>query len=191
MAKRVPTDDELALWQQTIADVKPHMNSVAKNVRVEPAKPPGDAPPKPEAFDPDAIAVPTDEPKPPQKTWLSRERTHTKATDLSAAGMDRRTMQRLRKGNISIEGKIDLHGMRQDEAHIELQRFIESCQRSGKRMVLVVTGRGARDDGVLKRMAPRWLSSAPISRNVIAVSRANPSHGGEGALYVQLRRPHR
>ena len=115
---------------------------------------------------------------------------------------DRKAARRLRQGQIEIEARIDLHGMRQHEAHISLRRFLLSCSGRGLRWVLVITGKGGqrrqRDDsfgisesGVLRRNVPMWLSQPELRAIGVSSTTASISHGGEGALYIQLRNPDR
>ena len=89
-----------------------------------------------------------------------------------------------------IEGKLDLHGRTQAEAHRRLETFLANAQASGKRCVLVVTGRGLGKSagGVLRTEVPRWLNQTPNRARVLAFDWAQPKHGGDGALYVLLRR---
>ncbi|WP_299650798.1 Smr/MutS family protein [uncultured Tateyamaria sp.] len=111
--------------------------------------------------------------------------------------MDRKAFTQMKRGKLKPEGKLDLHGMTTDRAHPALTRFILSAQSQGKRLVLVVTGKGKnRDDegpipvrfGVLRHQVPQWLSMPPLSSVVMQVSQANVRHGGGGAYYVYLRR---
>ncbi|WP_299600799.1 Smr/MutS family protein [uncultured Tateyamaria sp.] len=111
--------------------------------------------------------------------------------------MDRKAFTQMKRGKLKPEGKLDLHGMTLDRAHPALTRFILSAQSQGKRLVLVVTGKGKnRDDdspipvrfGVLRHQVPQWLSMPPLSSVVLQVSQANVRHGGGGAYYVYLRR---
>ena len=111
--------------------------------------------------------------------------------------MDRKTFARMNRGKLKPEGRIDLHGMTLDRAHGALTRFVMSSHSSGKRLVLVITGKGKdRDDGgpiptrfgVLRHQVPHWLSSPPLASVVMQVSQAHLSHGGGGAYYVYLRR---
>lgn len=111
------------------------------------------------------------------------------------AGVDRRTDARLRRGKLTIEGRIDLHGLTRDSAHSALTGFLSRSQRDGKRCVLVITGKGSRrgeDEasarGVLRQAVPRWLDQAPLRAMVLAVHRAQPRDGGDGALYVLLKK---
>jgi DNA-nicking Smr family endonuclease len=104
-------------------------------------------------------------------------------------GIDRRTLQRLKRGLVSIDARLDLHGMTQEEAHRHLTLFLARHQRQGARCILVITGTGERTTGgTLRRMTPRWLAEPGNAARVIAYSPAQRRHGGEGALYVLLRR---
>lgn len=111
--------------------------------------------------------------------------------------MDRKTFAKMNRGKVRPEGRIDLHGMTLDRAHHALTRFILSTQGSGKRLVLVITGKGKdRDEGgpipvrygVLRHQVPQWLAAPPLASLVLQVSQAHISHGGGGAYYVYLRR---
>ena len=107
-----------------------------------------------------------------------------------AVGIDKRQAERFRRGKTPIEGKIDLHGRTQQEAHDDLHHFLARAHASGKRMVLVITGKGitGSKSGVLKENVPRWLNEPTLRRHVLAFDYAEPQHGGEGALYVLLKR---
>jgi DNA-nicking Smr family endonuclease len=122
------------------------------------------------------------------------------------AGLDRRSGERLRKGQMPVEAKLDLHGMTQEAAHGAVSRFIETQHTAGARCVLIVTGKGGRSAdpfqpkavpqrftfsggrGVLKEALPRWLNEPRMRAHIIAVSPASRAHGGEGAVYVLLKR---
>lgn len=109
----------------------------------------------------------------------------------SQPGLDKATAKRLRRGQVHIEGRIDLHGMVQDEARPALERFIESAWYEGKREVLVITGKGTRADGsigVLRQAVPRWLNEIPNRSRITAFTHAAAKDGGEGALYVRIKR---
>jgi DNA-nicking Smr family endonuclease len=117
------------------------------------------------------------------------------------ADFDRNAARKIRSGQTEIEAKIDLHGMRQSEALAALRRFLLRSQSRGLRWVLVITGKGAplrRDEtfddllaaherGVLRRNVPRWLSEPELRPVVVSFTTAAIQHGGEGALYVQIR----
>lgn len=107
-------------------------------------------------------------------------------------GYQRSEERALASGRLDIEGRIDLHGMRQVEAHRALLSFIERCRARGQRHLLVITGKGSGEHrgepGVLKREVPRWLNEPEFRRSVVGFTHAHKRHGGEGALYVRLRR---
>jgi DNA-nicking Smr family endonuclease len=106
--------------------------------------------------------------------------------------IDRRLKQRLARGQIEIDGRIDLHGRTLSEAHAALLRFLHRAQGEGARTVLVITGKGGPDPergrGVLRRQVPLWLTLPDLRAYVLAVEEAHLAHGGAGALYVRLRR---
>ena len=106
------------------------------------------------------------------------------------AGIDRRTTERLRRGKLAIEARLDLHGRFQEDAHGALNRFIVDSAGAGRRVVLVITGKGrvSEGGGVLRKNVPHWLRLAPCGPLVLAAVPAQPQHGGSGALYVMLRR---
>src|SRR6266478_5428078 len=104
-----------------------------------------------------------------------------------------RRAPRLARGNAAIDARIDLHGMTQAEAHGALRKLLHRSQASGAKFVLVVTGKGApnasrSDRGVLRRQVPMWLALPEFRRYVLGFDVADTGHGGEGALYVRLRK---
>ncbi len=157
---RKPSAEERALWREAMRGVE-----VLRAGAPAPELPPALVPAAPRAKAATARAEPV------------------------GAGLDRRSAERLRRGELAIAARLDLHGMTQDEAHRALVRFIEASHGSGRRTVLVITGKGARGgEDVLKRAVPRWLGEPGCRARVLAVAPAQPRHGGEGALYVLLRR---
>jgi DNA-nicking Smr family endonuclease len=108
-----------------------------------------------------------------------------------ATDIDKRTLMRLRRGLIPPESEVDLHSCTQEGARVLLQTVLAASQSAGRRCVLVITGKGYRSGGavgVLKAMVPRWLNEAPNRERVLAFCHARATHGGDGALYVLLRR---
>lgn len=104
-------------------------------------------------------------------------------------GLDRRTAERLRRGDIPIERRLDLHGMTQADAHAALDHFVRRAWMDGKRMLLVITGKGAAGTGgVLRNGIPRWLAAGENAVRVLRIESAQARHGGGGAYYVLLRR---
>lgn len=102
--------------------------------------------------------------------------------------VNRRILTRLRRGELPVEARLDLHGLTQDTAYRALVSFIADCAADGARLVLVITGKGRSGAGVLRAAAPQWLAESPSRARILAVTPAAPKHGGSGALYVLLRR---
>lgn len=111
--------------------------------------------------------------------------------------MDAKTHRHMTRGKLAPEARLDMHGMTLDRAHPELIRFILSSYDQGRRLVLVITGKGKDRDsggpiptrfGVLRHQVPQWLRLPPVGSVVLQVSPAAQKHGGHGAYYVYLRR---
>jgi DNA-nicking Smr family endonuclease len=149
----------------------------------------------------DAPAAP--EPQSPHlplpEVQATRRHPHGHSRLPPLAGVDAREVRRLGRGHVAIEARVDLHGLRQREAHLRLKTFLFGAQARGVRHALVITGKGARaeepatfwesnDRGVLKRLVPQWLSEPEFRSLVVGFTTAQTRHGGEGALYVRLRR---
>ena len=114
------------------------------------------------------------------------------APQKTPTGLDGNTARKLKRGEIAPAAKLDLHGMTEAAAHRALTAFVLSAHRRGDRLVLIVTGKGGADHdhrrGVLRLMVPRWLEEAPMAKLIAEKRRAHIRHGGEGALYVYLRK---
>ncbi len=110
--------------------------------------------------------------------------------------MDRKAFAKMSKGKSSPEARIDLHGMTVDVAHSALRAFLLRSHAEGKRLVLVITGKGRQADpsgfgqgmGILRRQVPHWLEQPPLRQIILQTAQAHKTHGGSGALYVYLRR---
>ena len=111
--------------------------------------------------------------------------------------MDKKAFSRLKRGKLNPEARLDLHGMTLEQAHPRLNRFILDANAQGKRLVLVITGKGkTRDDngpiptrlGVLRHQVPHWFQQHPLKPHILQVTQASQKHGGSGAYYVYLRR---
>lgn len=177
---RSATPDEQALWRLVTRDVKP----------IGPqAEEPEDEPPAEEGAAADPPVRPQEpRPKEPPPPPALRHPPHLLHHGHSA-GVDRRTAERFTKGRMEIDGRLDLHGHTQEAAHAALRAFLARSQEAGKRCVIVITGKGYRDGtGVLKSQVPRWLNEKGLRERVLSFSYAQPQHGGEGALYVLLKR---
>jgi DNA-nicking Smr family endonuclease len=102
----------------------------------------------------------------------------------------RKEKQQLARGRVTIDARIDLHGMTQAAAHGALRSFLHRSQANDAKFVLVITGKGAPhgERGVLRRQVPLWLGLPEFRRYVRGFDVAHTGHGGEGALYVRLRK---
>src|SRR5579863_6434682 len=174
MARRSLSREDRALWEATTHNVAP-----LRRRRARPVAPEAEAPSAPAtAGRPAASATPS-------PTGLP-----TLAPG-AAPGVDRRTAEKQRRGQLPIEARLDLHGLTQDEAHRALTRFISDGDARGLRNLLIITGKGSAGDdgrGVLKAAVPRWLNEQQLRPRILSFSWAQPRHGGAGALYVLLRR---
>jgi DNA-nicking Smr family endonuclease len=107
------------------------------------------------------------------------------------APLGRRLRQRVARGKEAIDGRLDLHGLTQSEAHAALLSFLRAASARDARLVLVITGKGSRNlgaRGVLKRQVPHWLRLPEFRAFVVGFEDAHVAHGGEGALYVRIRK---
>ena len=139
------------------------------------------------------------------KAKITRAALQAPAPVLTArGGLDGNTAERLRRGALEPQARLDLHGLTEAAAHRALAAFLRTAAARGLRLVLVVTGKGLRPPapdapfdleldrrarGVLKTMTPRWLAEPELSAIVADVQSAHRRHGGGGALYVYLRKP--
>jgi DNA-nicking Smr family endonuclease len=183
MSRRRPvSEEERALWAGIARSVKPLRKAPAKTAPVAT---------KSEV----APALP-----PPARKAEAPRAAKSLPPALPLVALDRRLKQRVARGNAAITARLDLHGMTQAEAHAALAGFLSRAQADGAKLVLVVTGKGGskgenlsapdgRERGVLRRQVPMWLSSPEFRRFVVGFDEAHRSHGGQGALYVRLRRP--
>jgi DNA-nicking Smr family endonuclease len=183
--RRQISDEERTLWKTYARSIKP-LRGKAKTVEpdIEETKAPVKMPAK--SHTPTRVAVSREVSSPPKLPPL--------------APLDRRMKQRVARGRDPIEARLDLHGMTQMQAHAALLRFLRRAQADGAKTVLVVTGKGSgarsrvgthdvdREPGVLRRQVPMWLALPEFRLLVIGFDDAHAGHGGQGALYVRLRR---
>ena len=182
--------EDLHLWQQVKRTVKPLYDSqddLAANIDFENGKASGDAARKPSG--PNIDGIEPSQSERPGRAFPTAPYTPPVSRPAAKTGMiDDKTARKLLKGRLSIEDRIDLHGMTQDQAHRLLNAFLARSHASGMRMVLVITGKGRTGSGVLREVVPHWLREPCLSNYVSAFRSAHITHGGEGALYVRLRR---
>ena len=135
----------------------------------------------------------------PLKVAMSTVPAKKRAAGSGPAGVNGATQDRLKRGLLEPDARIDLHGMTQLAAHRTLFAWMTTAHSRGHRLVLVVTGKGnprkdedaswmASPHGVLKQMVPRWLKEPELAAMIAAVQPAHTKHGGDGALYVYLRK---
>jgi len=134
----------------------------------------------------------------PQPQAVAPAPAAKRAPRVRATPLDRQTSRQLEKGRLEVEARLDLHGMRQRDAHAQLRRFLKTAQGRGLRHVLVITGKGAdpaastsfyeeEERGVLRQAVPHWLSEPGLASLVVSYSPAPRRLGGDGALYVRVR----
>ena len=202
-SKRGLTREDRALWDAMSRDVKPL--KAPKQVRAKENK----AEPKPDSRE----TIPK---KTSKNQGAKSERAGRRGSEDTVSGaahktsgpapnlerFDGREAKRIGTGRTQIDARLDLHGMRQNEAHAALKRFLVASAARGCRTVLIITGKGRRplgeevhwsatidsDRGVLKRIVPKWLAEPELRAVVVSYTDAHVRHGGEGALYVRLRR---
>jgi DNA-nicking Smr family endonuclease len=175
-----PPHDDAALWRHVASTAKP-----LPKTAVAPASP----------------APVVARPAPPKARLKPLPRPQPVAIVAKAApptgGIDKRTGNRLRRGEMQIEARLDLHGMTAKEAHRAARDFLVRAHAAGLRCVLVVTGKGQPRDtggimtparGVLRAEFPRWLGQAGLREIIVSSTPATPRDGGDGAFYVLLRR---
>ena len=177
------TAGEIALWRHVTADVTPRVKTLVWDEISDLT------PPAAEKHDPNPANSNKSAP-------VAQAKAKSQQVLQPIVPLERRLKRRLFSGKEPVEDVIDLHGMTQARAHRALNEFLWRAARSGSKLVLVITGKGAphRDDdyeserGVLRRQAPHWLRDPVLRGIVLSVEEAGRPHGGAGALYVRLRR---
>ena len=170
--------EDMRLWAHVTRSVRPMEGRIAFAVPVDPEPVP---------------VVPT---AAPARSAAPAPMAKGKPVPPPLQPLERRMRQKLARGRHDVDGVIDLHGMRQQEAHGALLGFIARAHREGRSLVLVITGKGAETEpmdratrGVLRRMVPHWLGDPVVRRMVVGFEEAARGHGGAGALYVRIRKP--
>ncbi len=168
-----PDSDDSRLWESVTKDIKPLKGRKKQtSARAVPLKKPTKA----------AVAPITKTPSLPSMP--------------SGQGIDKRTDERLRRGQMAIEARLDLHGLRLFEAQDAFRRFILDCHARQLRCLLIITGKGKRTTadglpqagGVIRENLPLWLEDAALRPLILQIYPAQPKDGGSGAFYILLRR---
>ena len=166
--------EDLRLWAIVAATVKPAKGRAVpqapKPIALHAHPPPGPMKAK--------VKGPAPKPRP----------TPPPAPQSIAAIIEPGRRRRIERERDPLTARIDLHGLNHDRARAALEGFLRRAQDEGYRAALVITGKGRSGDGVLKRFAPEWLAAPTLRPIVAGVSDAHRRHGGEGALYVALKK---
>jgi len=197
---RILTREEIDLWRlvtQTVAPMEARGGASDRVPEPAPEPSPGAPPAQPSGKTPPQNIAGF---KAPFLPGYTPPQQHPAAGLAPLSPLERRLRQRLSRGRVEVDAVMDLHGLRQDQAHGALRQFLFNAQASGAKLVLVITGKGGRSPdlsswhsqtGVLRRSAPQWLRAADLRGVVIGFEEAAHHHGGSGALYVRIRRPGR
>ena len=185
--------DEEALWQQVARTATPLSNIPKKNLltqSITPKKPePTEKQPIP------AFRIGSKTSTAPARHDIAPSISHRVAD--APLRMDKRTHARMKRGKASPDGRIDLHGMTAAAAHMALTAYLMRSFSDGKRLVLVITGKGRQSSedgpiptrtGVLRHQLPDWISLPPLNQIVLQMTQAHQRHGGSGAFYLYLAR---
>ena len=177
--KRALSEEERALWERVAKEIKP-LRKKPRSAKTEAASVEAET---------TAAAKPETPPKslPPATIPLA-----TKPIAPPLAPLARRERSQLSRGRKEIDARLDLHGMTQTRAHRALLGFLQRAHSDGLTFVLVITGKGRAgadpERGVLRRQVPQWLNLPEFRSLVVGFEEAHIGHGGEGALYVRIRR---
>jgi len=197
MKRRGLTAEDRALWDLVCAKTEPMRRSNLEAQRFDldvdlPA--PAAAPSNLRKARSVILGKPTGKSRPPKHNLAPAIHDQIKQAPVQ---MDSKSFGKLKRGKLRPEGQIDLHGMTLDRAHPALMGFVMNAHAQGKRLILVVTGKGKQRDeggpipvrhGVLRHQVPQWLAMQPMKSVILQIAQAHISHGGGGAYYVYLRR---
>jgi len=180
--RRDLSSEDLKIWRHVTRSVLPlhGMNSrhPSDSQDDNPDEPPHPKTPSSVVDTPSTTSRPAHRPAPPSPLALG-----------AVADIDRRTAQRFTRGEMHVDGRIDLHGLTLDQAHSALNAFMLGAYSRGARCVIVVTGKGKGGSiGKIRNETPHWLNQMPLRSVILAVSEARTRDGGAGALYVLLKR---
>jgi DNA-nicking Smr family endonuclease len=184
-------EHDAELWARIARTAQPLKRNRVTAKSAKPGKPPAPSPPKAKAK---STAEAEKKPAPRVAAKIG--------PSPSGTSLDRQTARKLETGRLPVEARLDLHGMKQRDAHVALRKFLKWAQAKGHRHVFVITGKGAAADerrsfyegeerGVLRQAVPHWLAGSELASLVVSFSPAPRRLGGEGALYVRLRKGRR
>ena len=207
MAGKIDKTD-LDLWQAVVKDIVPIPEDLReksetieksvgkKTVRAVSPKSPV-LPTKPSLkSSPKSAPQPSVKPS-PKKTTKRPEVIVSAPRALTSPTMDRRNFNRLQKGQMPIDARLDLHGMTVEQAKLRLKSFLLNAHGRGDRVILVITGKGLRSGfdefnrpnrGVIREGLPQWVKDKALAPMIVQITPAHRQHGGDGAFYLYLRR---
>jgi DNA-nicking Smr family endonuclease len=176
--KRSLSEEERALWESVAKQIKP----LRKKARAA----------KPKAVEAASVPKPVAPPRLSMSAKILRAAKPEVPAAPPLAPLGRRERSQLSRGKKQIDARLDLHGMTQTRAHHALSGFLHRAHHDGLTFVLIITGKGQMgaesERGVLRRQVPHWLSLPEFRSLVVGFEEAHIGHGGEGALYVRIRR---
>ncbi len=192
--RRFPSKEELELWVKVTRHDEPMARTrpAARQIIEPPATAAARPAPEKHARGRGTPAQPEAKPAFPIK--------HTISSPPPPEPFDSRAAKRIARGRREIDARLDLHGLRQQDAYAALRRFLARCQADGLRHVLIITGKGSGDQseerefwstqerGVLRRLVPHWLCEPAMRLHVVSFTESSMKHGGSGALYVTIRK---
>jgi DNA-nicking Smr family endonuclease len=183
--------EDLRLWSLVTATVRPHKPSV----KPEPSAPDIETlrltgmPPEKSVM---SAPVPKPAPLTPFRIGEAIRPASgfrlTRAADIAPDPIEPKRKRRISRERDPIEARLDLHGLNSIAAEARLKAFVQQAWANDYRAVLVITGKGVAENGLLKRMTPEWLADPALAHIVAGISPAHARHGGTGALYVALKR---
>lgn len=191
--KRPLTAEEAEIWAYAMRDAK-------KRAAKKPQTPVDSKAAEPPRTQQSQLGRTSKKPSPQRQAPPPPRAENSKPYTPPLAHFDQRQKRKLLRNSENIDGRIDLHGMRQNEAYAALRRFLLASSIRGDRTVLVITGKGRRVDlertrdymaeerGVLRRLVPQWMAEPELRGIVVSYTTAGPRHGGDGALYVRIRK---
>jgi DNA-nicking Smr family endonuclease len=191
--KRALTAEEADLWTFAMRDARALARRERARRNTACSEPEGDG----VAFQPSPPTMLPPQP-PPAKPKPFAGLAPTPPAKPPIASFEEKDRRRISKNPELIDARLDLHGMRQREAHGALRSFLLNAASRGYKHVLVITGKGVsaerqrdhflEERGVLRRLVPQWLSEPEMRNLVVSYTASHVRHGGDGALYVKLRR---
>ncbi len=173
--RKTLTAEDRRLWREVVSSVKPLRGTILH--------------PEPQVVDTESQEIaPAPQKQPKGTAPAALAPALPKLPGRLVGRLDDRTTRDLKKGRLRIDSRIDLHGMNEAHAHAQLLTHLRHSRAAGLRMVLVITGKGARSGGILRNAVPKWFETPPFNLLVSAWRPAEAAHGGNGALYVRIRR---